>query len=122
MENAHRRRMMFPWEYALGDKAYIGCPEFLCEYKCYGGQLDESQRAWNNMLQFYRGRNEHLVSAIKHGRSALEDGWRGDYMGLAAVIRVISHMVALEQRMAGPRYDCYGPFPVCPDEIVERFL
>ena len=121
MDGEHIPPAQDPWEYALGDKAYIGCPEFLCEYKDYG-RLDESERAWNNMLQFYRGRNEHLVSAIKHGRAALSVGWRGSFMGLAAVIRVISHMAALEQRMAGPRYDCFGPFPVCPDEIVERFL
>ena len=33
MENEKRRNMIQPWEYWLGDKAYIGCPEFLTEFK-----------------------------------------------------------------------------------------
>ena len=29
MENAKRRAMIKDWEFWLGDKAYVGCPEFL---------------------------------------------------------------------------------------------
>ena len=74
------------------------------------------------MLQFFRGRNEHLVAAIKTGRKALDTTWRGSFAGLAAILRVIVHMVALEERMLGPRYDCFGPWPVCPDAIVRRYM
>ena len=30
-------------------------------------------------------------------------------------------MVALQERMLGPWYDCFGPWPVCPDSIVRRY-
>ena len=32
-ENTSLRNEIFDWEYWLGDKAYIGCPEFLTEFK-----------------------------------------------------------------------------------------
>ena len=72
-------------------------------------------------MQFFRGRNEHLVAAVKTGRKALDTTWRGSFLGLAAVLRVVMHMVTLEERMLGPRYDCFGPWPVCPDSIVRRY-
>ena len=43
---------------------YEGLPEFLTEYKDYG-KMTEEQLDFNDALQFFRGRNEHLVSAIK---------------------------------------------------------
>ena len=46
-----KHQLMYPWEYALGDKAYVGCPEFLSEYKDYGSLTDD-QRKWNDQLQF----------------------------------------------------------------------
>jgi hypothetical protein len=122
MEHTARRARMYPypWEYALGDKAYVGCPEFLTEFKNFG-TLSAEQRNWNDTLQFFRGRNEHLVAAVKDGRKALSTTWRGSFAGLAAVLRVVMHMVALEERMLGPRYDCFGPWPVCPNSIVQRY-
>ena len=45
----------------LAEQAHVGCPEFLTEFKDYGA-LTEDQVDFNNMLQFYRGRNEHLSS------------------------------------------------------------
>ena len=69
MDHTARRARMYPWEYALGDKAYVGCPEFLSEYKNYGS-LSDSERSWNDQLQFFRGRNEHLVAAVKNGSAA----------------------------------------------------
>ena len=100
---------------------YAGLPEFLTEFKDYGS-LTEEQLAFNDMLQFFRGRNEHLVASIKNGRKALCTKWRGSFLGLAAVLRIVVHMVALQERMLGPRYDCFGPWPVCPDAIVRRYL
>ena len=77
------------------------------------------QLAWNDMLQFYRG---HIVSVIKNGRAALDTRWRGSYQLLCAVIRLVIHMCALEERMLGPRYDVFGPWPVCPNHIVRRYM
>jgi hypothetical protein len=121
LQNRKRRKRMHPWEYALGDKMYDGCPEFLTEFKDYGS-LDSSMLAWNDMLQFYRGRNEHAVSEVKNGRAALDTRWRGSYAGLCAIVRLLIHMTALEQRMLGPRYDVFGPWPVCPDQIVAQYV
>ena len=67
------------------------------------------------------GRNEHLVQALKGGRNALSTTWRGSYSGICAVMKLTAHMVALQERMAGPRYDCYGPWPMCPAEIVQQY-
>ena len=120
MDNKKRRRRMFPWEYAVGDKMYDGCPEFLTEFKDYGN-LSANMLEWNDMLQFYRGRNEHEVAFVKEGRAALDTRWRGSYAGLCAVLRIVVHMCALQQRMLGPRYDVCGPWPVCPDHIVRRY-
>ena len=111
---------MKAWEYALGDKMYDGCPEFLTEFKDYG-DLTPEMIAYNDMLQFYRARNEHLVAAVKNGRAALDTRWRGSYPGLCAVVRLVTHMVALEERMLGPRYDCFGLWPVCPNDVVARY-
>ena len=86
------------------------------------GALTEDQVDFNNMLQFYRGRNEHLVAAVKNGRNALDTKWRGSFLGLAAVLRIVVHMVTLQERMQGPRYECFGPWPVCPDSIVRRYV
>ena len=120
MEHTSRRARLYPWEWCLGDKAYVGCPEFLTEFKDFGS-LTEAKHAWNDTLQFYRGRNEHLVAAVKNGRAALDTKWRGSFAGLAAVLRVVMHMVTLEERMLGPRYDVFGPWPVCPDSIARRY-
>ena len=120
LENRRRRAQMKPWEYAVGDKMYDGCPEFLTEFKNYG-RLSPQHLAWNDMLQFYRGRNEHLVAAVKDGRAALDTRWRGSYTGLCAVIRIVMHMCALQERMLGPRYDVFGPWPVCPDHNARRY-
>ena len=35
--------------------------------------------------------------------------------------RTHEFMVALQERMAGPRYDCYGPWAMCPADIVAQF-
>jgi len=119
-ENPDRRARIYPWEYALGDKAYVGFGEFLTEYKDYGA-LTHDQIEWNNVLQFYRGRNEHTVSEVKTGRAALDTKWRGSMLGLCSVLRIVIHLVALQERMRGPKYDCFGPWPVCPNAIVARY-
>ena len=119
MENERRRAMIYPWEYWLGDKAYVGCPEFLTEFKkSKNSQLTPEQIEWNLMLQHYRGRNEHLVRAVKGGRKTLCTKWAGSYASICAIMKVTAHLVGLQERMLGPRYDCYGPWPMCPADVM----
>ena len=101
-----------------GDPSRFPCR--VLHFKNYGS-LNREQLGWNDMLQFYRGRNEHEVAFVKDGRAALDTRWRGSYAGLCAVLHLVVHMCALEQRFLGPRYDVYGPWPVCPDSIVRRY-
>lgn len=119
MENWRRRAKIYPWEWWLGDKAYVGCPEYLTEIK--GRNLPRSQVEYNLVIQHYRGRNEHLISEWKQSRAALNSTWRGSYSLLAAVMKLSAHMVGLVERMRGPRYDCFGPWPMCPSNIVNMF-
>ena len=37
---------------------------------------------------------------------------------LKAVLHIAVHMVALEERMKGPRFDHYGPWPAAPPHVV----
>ena len=105
----------------LAEQAHVGCPEFLTEFKDYGA-LTEDQVDFNNMLQFYRGRNEHLVAAVKHGRNALDTKWRGSFLGLASVLRIVVHMVRhLAGAYAGTPVRVFRG-PVCPDSIVRRYV
>ena len=92
----------------LGDKAYVGCPEFLTEFK--GSNLCPEKIEWNLMLQHYRGRNEHLISELKRSRATINTCWRGSYSLLTAITKIAAHMVGLQERMKGPRYDCFGPW------------
>ena len=66
------------------------------------------------LLQFYRGRVEHLIGEIANGREALSGKWRASFLFMSAVNRLAVHMTALEERMKGPHYDVYGPWPVGP--------
>ena len=116
MENWRRRAKILPWEYWLGDKAYVGCPEFLTEIK--GKGLPRSTVEFNLTIQHYRGRNEHLISEYKQQRDTLSTTWRGSFslldVLLAAIMKLSAHMVGLQERMRGPRYDCFGPWPMYP--------
>ena len=119
MENHIRRAKIFKWEYGLGDKAYIGCPELLTEFK--GSQLSAARLNWNLTLQHYRGRVEHLIGGLVQSRKTLSTKWRGSFSLLAAIMKICAHMHGLEERMKGPRYDVFGPWPVCPDHIVAAY-
>jgi hypothetical protein len=108
------RKCIRQWEYGLGDKAYVGCPEMLTEFK--GANLSPDEKEFNICLQHYRGRNEHLVSELKQSRAALNVKWRGSYSLLKAVANISFNMMALTERMRGSRYHCYGSWPVCHDQ------
>jgi hypothetical protein len=116
--NRGRCRRMYPWEYSLGDKAYVGCDEFLTEVK--GENLSKRQKEWNKLVQHYRGsRSEALIAQLKTPRKTLSTRWRGSLSLLAAVLHISMHMVALEERMRGPRFDHFGPWPAAPRQVVE---
>ena len=79
-----------------------------------GKNLTHEQRQFNLTVQHYRGRVEHLISEVVDRRMALCTKWRGSFSLLAAVLKIAVHMVGLQERMKGPRYDVFGPWPVCP--------
>ena len=80
----------------------------------------EKQR-FNKTVQHYRGRVEHLIGQVVDNRMALCTTWRGSITLLAAVMKIAAHMVGLQERMKGPRYDVFGPWPVCPPHIAAQF-
>ena len=117
--NHARRAEIFDWEYWIGDKGYIGLAEVICEYKkAKKRSLTPEQESWNRLFQFYRGRNEHAVAEIVQSTKALNTRWRGSFALLSAITRLRAHIVGLQERMRGPRYPCYGPWPMHPDIIL----
>ena len=43
-------------------------------------------------------------------RKTLSTKWRGPYSLIAAIMKISAHMVGLQERMRGPRYDVFGPW------------
>ena len=124
MHVCNRRRMglIYPWEFWWGDKAYVGCPHMITEYKKpRGGELTDRQKTWNITFQHYRARIEHLIREVKSSRLILTTRWRGSFALLSAIVHINAHMVGLQERMKGPRYNCYGPWPVVSDDMFRRF-
>ena len=66
-------------------------------------------------------RVEHIIGQVVDNRMALCTTWRGSFTLLAAVMKIAAHMVGLQERMKGPRYDVLGPWPVCPPHIAAQF-
>ena len=91
----------------------------LCEWK--GSYLDAQQIEFNRIVQHYCGRVEHVIAAIVGGRNALCTKWRGSIALLAAILKIAVHMVGLQERTKGPRYDVFGPWPVCPPHIAAMY-
>ena len=96
-----------PWEYGLGDKAYVGQRQIITEWK--GRNLSLEKQRFNKTVQHYRGRVEHIIGQVVDNRMALCTTWRGSFTLLAAVMKIAAHMVGLQERMKGPRYDVFGP-------------
>ena len=109
-----------PWEYGLGDKAYVGQRQIITEWK--GRNLSLEKQRFNKTVQHYRGRVEHLIGQVVDNRMALCTTWRGSFTLLAAVMKIAAHMVGLQERMKGPRYDVFGPWPVCRRTSRRSFL
>jgi hypothetical protein len=47
--------------------------------------------------------------------------WRGSFSLLAAIMKLSAHMCGLIERMRGPQYDCFGPWPMCPASVANMF-
>jgi len=100
-------------------KAYVGRRQIITEWK--GRNLSLEKQRFNKTVQHYRGRVEHLIGQVVDNRMALCTTWRGSFTLLAAVMKIAAHMVGLQERMKGPRYDVFGPWPVCPPHIAAQF-
>ena len=83
--------------------------------------MNAGQNEWNLTLQHYRGRVEHLIGDLVKSCKALNTKWRGSYSLFAAIMKICAHMHGLEERMKGPRYDVFGPWPVCPAHVVAAY-
>ena len=90
----------------------------LCEWKGKADNLTHEQLIFNRTIQHYRGRVEHAIAQVVGGRAALCTKWRGSIGLLAAILKIVVHMVGLQERMKGPRYDVFGPWPVCPPTLL----
>ena len=101
-----------PWEYGLGDKGYVGCPQIITEWK--GDGLTRRQIEFNLTLQHYRGRVEHLISEMVQSRRALNTRWHGSFSLLAAVMKITAHMVGLQERMKASAVRCVWPVASVP--------
>ena len=122
MENGTRRAKLYAWEYGLGDLAYIGCPKLLTGFKKPpGGALTASEDEWTRVLGFDRARVEHLIANTVTPRAALTTRWRGSHALHAAIVHIVAHMTGLQERMKGPKYDVYGPWPPCPANVARAF-
>jgi hypothetical protein len=120
--NLMRRNQLRPWERGLGDKAYVGSDEYLTEFKKPPlGELTVAKKQHNAVIQHYRGRNEALVAQVKNGRKTLNTRWRGSVSLLAAILKIAIHMTALQERMKGPRFDCYGPWLPAPLHVIRQY-
>ncbi len=88
---------------------------------CWPVNLSLEKQRFNKTVQHYRGRVEHIIGQVVDNRMALCTTWRGSFTLLAAVMKIAAHMVGLQERMKGPRYDVFGPWPVCPPHIAAQF-
>ena len=121
-ENLNRIAQIFKWEYWLGDKAYVGCAEMLTEIKKpRGGDLTPREIKWNAEIQHDRARVEHLIAVVTQKRAVMTTRWRGSHTLLDGLAHIAAHMTGLEERMKGPRYDVYGPWPVCSPAVMARY-
>ena len=116
---------IYPWEYMLCDK---GCDHILTEYKKpvnRRGQprqdLTLEQKRYGLLVQHYRARGEHLIRQMRGGKKALTERWSGSFSLLSAITRIAAHMTGLQERMMGPRYDVYGPWPVCSEQMFRQY-
>ena len=114
----------------LCDKGYWGCDHILTEYKKpvnRRGQprqdLALEQKRYGLLVQHYRARGEHLIrQRMRGGKKALTERWLALFLCmLSAITRIAAHMTGLQERMMGPRYDVYGPWPVCSEQMFRQY-
>ena len=91
----------------------------ITEWKGKASDLTAQQLEFNRTVQHYRGRVEHVIREVVDGRQALCTRWRGSFALLAAILKIAVHMVGLQERMKGPRYDVLARGP-CVRRILRR--
>ena len=61
------------------------------------------------------------VRQMEAGKKVFSERFRGSFSLLSALTRLAAHMTGLQERMKGPRYDVYGPWPVVDDRTFHAF-
>jgi hypothetical protein len=93
-----------------------GCDHILTEYKKpvnRRGQprqdLTLKQKRYGLLVQHYRARGEHLIRQMRGGKND----------GVAPFL--CCRPSRAQERMMGPRYDVYGPWPVCSEQMFRQY-
>jgi len=66
-----------------------------------------------------RRRVEHIIGEVKK-HNTTGGRWRGSYELIQAMQKIVVHMTTLQERITGPRYDVFGPWPHHPLGVVTR--
>ena len=77
-----------PSHAGIADKAYVGCPELICEFKGKEETLLSEQIEFNLHLQWYRARTEHLIGDVKKKMKIFKQPWGGSYTQMSAMTRM----------------------------------
>lgn len=99
-----------PWEWGLGDGAFLSNPHILVKHiQPAGGLLTKPQVTINTIFNYWRLRVEHIIGEIK--RHDMFDGvFRGSYVTLKSAIDLTVNMTQIKIKLSLPRYRTLGPW------------
>ena len=99
MNNTLQRSLIKKWEYGTwATKHTSAARKSFTEWKKpRKSSISSEQKEWNLLLQFYRARNEHLISELKQSRAAINQKWRGSYALLRAIVDLSVQFEALQE-------------------------
>lgn len=99
-----------PWEWGIGDGAFIGNPNILVAFQNQEGkQLNDDQLHFNGWFNYWRGRVEHIIGEVKN-HDMLSGVFRGSFVLLHAATRLTVHLTNVKIKLNPPRYETVGPW------------
>ncbi len=99
--------MLLPWEWWLGDGAYIAEPQIVSLYrKPVGGALLPYQQVVNDIISHYRARVEHINHLIE-SHAIFKEAFCGGVDLLSDAFFVVVHTTNIHL-CACPRYPSFG--------------